>query len=487
MLAQLRRGVIWTYLSIAIGGVIQLGVTGVTARLLDPTAFGLVAMANVILRLGSYVAQMGLGRALIQRPEIDDDDVRAAFTSSMLLGLVVASVVVLAAPLAADFFKSQAVVPIVRWLALTFVARGLGSTAQALLRRNLRFRGGGLVEVAAFALGYGLPTVWLAATGFGVWSLVVGAVGQAAVATGLAYALTRHALTPTFRFDVHRRLLGFGTKVSVISFFEFLGSTLDSAVIGRFGSAAQLGLYNRAFMLATLPTYQVHNGIAKVLFPVLSGGQGDRAEFRASLQRITGIAIRLMLPLGVGMALASPELVSVVLGPQWSEATPLFAVLALAAVVNLLATFPGVALEAIGVLRSKAILQAAYVAALAAALLLVVFVGGLQLRGVVLVIAAAYTLRTLALFALGAIAGVYEPQVLRNHLGLALVSVALSGGLVGGGLAVTRAMGFSSVGNVVTAMVGGALSLVVLFATDLLGLARRGGWLPSRKESGSTS
>ena len=53
-----------------------------------------------------------------------------------------------------------------------------------------------------------------------------------------------------------------------------MGSSLDTIVIGRFGTAAQLGIYNRAFMLASLPTYQVHHGIAKVLFSVLTLSTG---------------------------------------------------------------------------------------------------------------------------------------------------------------------------------------------------------------------
>lgn len=479
MLAQLRRGVTWTYTSVAISGVIQLGVTGATARLLDPTAFGLVAMANVLLRLGGYVAQMGVGRALIQRRDIDDDDVRAAFTSSTLLGMVVAAVIVLAAPLAAMFFRSNEVVPVVRWLALTFVASGFGATAQALLRRNLRFRGSSLVEVAAYAFGYGLPTVLLASVGFGVWSLVIGAISQGVVASALAYLLIRHPVRPMFKLEVHRRLLAFGTKVSVISFLEFVGSTLDSAVIGRLGSAAQLGLYNRAFMLATLPTYQINNGIAKVLFPVLSGGQGDRVALRSTLRRVTVMAIKIVLPVGVGMALAAPDLVAVVLGPQWVQATPLLAVLAVASAINLLATFPGIALEAIGALRGKAIAQAGYVIALAGALLLVVRIGGFDLQAIVVVIAAAYTLRTAVLFALGAAVDVYEPRALRNQLAVAVVTVVVAGTLIGGGLAVSRSLGFSPVANVFTAVAAGSVALCLLFLTELVEIVRQ--WKNQRR------
>ena len=41
----------------------------------------------VILSFGQYFSQLGVGRALVQRNEITDVDIRVAFTSSTLLGV----------------------------------------------------------------------------------------------------------------------------------------------------------------------------------------------------------------------------------------------------------------------------------------------------------------------------------------------------------------------------------------------------------------
>jgi lipopolysaccharide exporter len=68
--------------------------------------------------------------------------------------------------------------------------------------------------------------------------------------------LTRHLLVPMLRSAPHARLLQFGATVSGISVLEFIGSSLDTLVIGRFGTASQLGTYSRAFTLASLPTYR---------------------------------------------------------------------------------------------------------------------------------------------------------------------------------------------------------------------------------------
>ncbi|RYY13923.1 MAG: hypothetical protein EOO36_15090, partial [Cytophagaceae bacterium] len=149
------RGVQWTTAATVLTAVMQIGYTAVMARLLDPAAFGLVAMAGVVLRFGSYFAEMGLGHALVQRADIDTDDVRATFTASLGLGLAVAGVAWLASPLAVFFLKNEAVVPLVRVQALGFILVGLGATAVSLLRREMRFEAIAKVEVAAYVLGYG--------------------------------------------------------------------------------------------------------------------------------------------------------------------------------------------------------------------------------------------------------------------------------------------------------------------------------------------
>lgn len=401
----MRRGATWTYASIVVGAAVQVGVTAVTARLLDPAVFGLVAMANAVLHFGTYFAKMGVGRALIQRSEIEDVDVRAAFTSSVVLAALAAAAMYLAAPLAASFFRTESIVPVMRWLTLTFLATGLGSTGRALMERRLHFRASGAINIVSYAVGYGVPALILAARGFGVWSLVAGAIGQQVVAAALIYAYTRHPVLPTFDLRVHRRLLRFGASVSGISVLEYIGTAVDSLVIGRYGTAAQLGLYNRAVTLASLPMSRINAGLAKVLFPVLSAGRADREGFRDALARVATIAGKLVLPIGVGMSVAAPELVGVVLGSQWTDAVPVLAILAVALAIDVLATFPGIALESLDALRGKAIAQALYVLVLLGAMLVVVATRPFELVPVAVTIGVAHVVRSAAYFGLAVRAG----------------------------------------------------------------------------------
>ena len=240
-------------------------------------------------------------------------------------------------------------------------------------------------------------------------------------------------------------------------------------MIGRFGTAAQLGIYNRAFMLASLPTYQVHHGIAKVLFPVLSSGRSDLAAFAQTLEAASQNAIKLVVPLGIGMALTAPELVSVVLGEGWLEAIPVFAILAPALAFNLLSTFPGQALDALGRLRWKAFVQAGYVVLLGSGLIITA-VNVVDLRAITVVIAIAIGSRTVAMYALIFQTDAVPRSFLANSLRTATLSTGVACAAFAPVIALLRSQDTSSLLTLTVAIATGGLVLIALFSRSIVRL-----------------
>ena len=118
------HGIKWNYFSTIITSVLQIGYTAIMARLLEPAAFGLVAMAGLVLRFGSYFAQMGIERALIQKKEINEEDIKSSFTLSIFLGIIFFLLLWFLAPLALYIFNNEKVVLIVKILALSFLITG---------------------------------------------------------------------------------------------------------------------------------------------------------------------------------------------------------------------------------------------------------------------------------------------------------------------------------------------------------------------------
>lgn len=389
-------GLTWTYGATVFTTLVQLGYTAVMGRLLEPADFGLIAMAGVFLRFGTYFAEMGTGQAVIQRPTLTPDATRTAFTSSILLGVAFAAVIALGAPLARLFFDDPEVVPLIRVLALTLVLNGAGITAKGLLRRDLRFRAVAAVEGGSYAFGYMLVGVTAALLGAGVWSLVAAAVAQSALLFVIAYALAPHPVAPRLGGRELVDLYSFGGRVSVIGFVEFLGENLDTFAIGALAGPAPLGQYNRALLLVNLPLYRISTGLETVLFPAFSRAADQRERLARGYLVSTAVAAAALIPLGTGIAVAAPQIVAVLLGPQWTQAAAVVPVVALAAVANTVALFAALVAEASATLNRKLALVLTHVTVLGGLLALG---AGRGLRVYAAAVAAAALLR-LALYLL---------------------------------------------------------------------------------------
>ncbi|AMJ67886.1 lipopolysaccharide biosynthesis protein [Hymenobacter sp. PAMC 26628] len=425
------RGVQWTTAATVLTAVMQIGYTAVMARLLDPAAFGLVAMAGVVLRFGSYFAEMGLGHALVQRAKIDAHDVRATFTASLGLGLAVAGIAWLGAPLAVLFLKNEAVVPLVRMQALGFIIVGLGATATSLLRREMRFEVIAKVEVAAYVLGYGGVGITLAMLGAGVWSLVAASLAQQFFAALLNYLVVRHSLRFIFDRAPYARLLGYGGRVSVVGFLEFINGNLDTLLIGRLLGSVLLGIYNRAYMLLYLPMYFLTNSLARVAFPAFSKIQDDLPRTRALYLTSSTLVATVVLPVCAGVAVAAPELVQVLLGPRWAASVPILRVLCLSIPLSMTTLFAGVVADARANLKQKTILNLEFMALLAG-----LFWGlkGYGLAGIAGAIGTGEVVRTFLYMRIthrdigipyGRLFAIYKPGVLNAAaVGLGLLAVA---------------------------------------------------------------
>jgi lipopolysaccharide exporter len=353
------EGLQWAYLGTAVGGVLQFGMTAVLARLLTPAAFGLVALAGLFLRFVDYFAKAGITQALIQKPTLNRADIRAAFTLSAGLSAAFAWVAIVAAPVAGRIAREPELVPVLRWLAIGLFLQGLAAPSVALLRRSLRFRELTLIEVGSYVTGYVGVGLTMAISGRGVEALVGAMLTQSVVNAVAAYLVVRHPLLPTTARASYWAILAFGSRISVVGFFEFLQSNLDTLAIGRWAGATQLGLYNRAKMLAELPSYQLMSGLSKVLFPSFSAIQLDQERLRKAYLSAVGAAAAIVLPMNAGMAVASREIVLVLLGPQWDDASKVLPWLLLASTVSLLGHFAGVVTEAQGALNAKILIAVA--------------------------------------------------------------------------------------------------------------------------------
>lgn len=362
------RGFKWSYLSAMVNIALVTAMTAVLARLLEPSAFGLIAMANILLRITSYFTA-GIEPAIIQKKELSQADIRTSFTVSALLSISIFALVWLLAPFAMNFMPSPEIVPVLRVLAFSLLITGFSVTAIGLLKRKLEFRTLALIEITAYFIGYCCVGLSLAALDYGIWSLVAASLTQAVVTGLLAYGVSRHGCRPTLDRSSRAHLFSFGGKATALGFLEFLGFNIDNLIIGRMMGPAALGLYTRAMALVDMPVQAVSTPLLRVSFPAMSQLQSDFDKLREAYASTLTVLVVISVPVAFGVIPAASSIVLTLLGPKWIEAIPVLQALAVLIPLAMITGFLGSICTATGFLNGRLWVQGLFVIALPAAIL----------------------------------------------------------------------------------------------------------------------
>ncbi|HEY9722091.1 MAG TPA: MOP flippase family protein [Oscillatoriaceae cyanobacterium] len=305
------------------------------ARLLSPSDFGTVATATLAVGLLSMLNELGLGAALIQRPDLRPGHLNAGFWSNVAVGLALWAGLVASASALAGFFHNAAVAPILAALGASFPVVGLAVVPKALLERALRFKALGLADALA-AIANALFAIALALRGAGAWSLVVGTLAGYAVQAIVLYAACRWR--PGWRFGRGElaALFGFGASVLGSRLLSYASANVDYLMIGRVLGPGALGAYSLAYKLVTWPMLKISHVTLRVAYPAFARLQEDQPAFRAAYAKLVATLALATFPLLTGLALLAPQLIPLVFGAGWTAAVGPTQVLCLAGLLKAL-------------------------------------------------------------------------------------------------------------------------------------------------------
>src|SRR6266498_3812640 len=404
--AQTASGLRWSYVGTGALMVANLAYTAIISRLLGPVAFGLMALANLVVLFAQYFVRMGIASALVQRPTLTRDEVRAASTAGLAFGAFCFGAVWLLTPLICGLFHQPALSPVLRVLALSFLPEGWSMTGIGLLRREHRFRELSIIMAGTYVLGFLVVGVGLAIAGAGVWSLVAAALVSNASQAVWQYALLRHPVRPPARLEPYRAICGYGMRLSGAHVMDYVGGNLDTLVVGRFTGTAVLGQYSRGYLLVFQPLGWY---LSQALTSVLE------------------LVAVLLFPLCAGMAVAAPQLVLVVLGSQWTLVAGLVPWFALAGGCAVVSRFSQSVAEARADLNRSMGVHVIYLVVLASCLALAL---QFRSRGVwvfAAAVAAGEMLRHLGYLALmRRLVGLEASQVVRSYAPAAFASAGVA-------------------------------------------------------------
>ena len=123
------------------------------ARLVAPADHGLFAMASSVILLLALFRDAGLGAAAIQARSLDEVQLSTLFWFHLGIGAALAFATLGVAPVAAEFYATPAVTPLLITMSAAFLLIGAGGFARSQLERSARFAEVSRIEGAAAVIG----------------------------------------------------------------------------------------------------------------------------------------------------------------------------------------------------------------------------------------------------------------------------------------------------------------------------------------------
>jgi lipopolysaccharide exporter len=336
----------WGAAEASVSLVASVAALAITAHLIGPKAFGVASVAYLIVTTAELFVFAPFAEALVQKRRLAATTVNAAHGTMLMLGLAAFASLVLASPAIARLFGEPQLAVILPVQSVTCLLVGLRAAPEALLARSLSFRALAIRNIAAKGSSAVLSVV-LAAAGFGAWSMVAGNVAFSLVST--VVVLLAAATLPRFGLDVRRAaaLTGFGAFALVNTLLVLGTPRLFGLAIGYFAGASIAGQVNLALRILDTSASLVVSVSSRMALPVLAKLAHNPPRLEEAYHRGVQITFTIAAAVLVGLASVSPELVTVLLGPQWSLAPLALSAIALTGALAF-ATLADPALKAVG-------------------------------------------------------------------------------------------------------------------------------------------
>ena len=310
-------GVLYTSVAKYVGIFVQIAISMVLARLLNPADFGILAIATVFINFLNLITDFGFGAAIIQSETLVKKDLESIFSLTLYIGLFAAFILFLLAYPIGNYYNDGSV-----------VFASLNIVPNALLLKAKKFK---LVAVRTLGLQIicGCIGISLAYIGLGLYALVI----QSILSTAGIFVFNYNQNKIRFFNKVYvasiKKIINFSAFQFAGSVMNFITKSIDKPLVGKYLSLASLGYYEKSYRLMQMPVDNLSYVFTPVMQPMFREFQHDlRIMFQKYKKILKTLAI-VGFPLSALLYFSAYDLIHLFYGGKWDLAVTPFRYLSL--------------------------------------------------------------------------------------------------------------------------------------------------------------
>lgn len=343
----ISSGFFYTAISKFSNVLLQLIIGAVLARLLSPEEFGIIAIVTVFVVFFNLLSDFGLGPAVIQNKNLDNDDIRSIFSFSLFFGFCLATIFYFCGGVIANFYNKSELINVSRFLSLAVLFYSFQVIPKALMQKELKFKQLSFINIGVQIIT-GTVAIILAFKGFSYYALVIKSILDGFI-TFIVYIIFCPVRPTLFlKFNSIAKIAKFSGFQFLFNFINYFSRNADNILIGKYFGMTLLGYYEKSYRLMTMPVNNLTHIISPVLLPVLSKHQNDKQFIYNSYCKVVKLLAIIGFPLSAFLYFSANEIIQIVFGSQWVNSVPVFEILALSVGIQMVLSSSGAIFQSLG-------------------------------------------------------------------------------------------------------------------------------------------
>lgn len=339
----------WSLLDTVMQKVLIYGAFFITARMLTPNDYGIIALSLIYPNLLDSLTAIAFDNAVLQKKAGEERPyLNVVWTFNMFRSFIVFAITFCSSFVFAKFFNTPDTLLLFQLSALPILIQSFANIGQVYFFRKLEFKKVFIRDMASYGTT-AVTTMYFAFTLHSYWALFIGSVMGMSAAVIATYILGEFRPKIDIGFRKLKPLLEYSQWVFGQGAVSRLAQTTEDAVVGHLTTPTSVGNYSKAKSLAYAPTSPLANIISKIGFSALVATGGSLPHIREGFYKSFDLAITIAIPFAVVIWLCGTELVHLLLGEAWAGITPLLKTLVIVSALNTsIQSITGMVLNAMG-------------------------------------------------------------------------------------------------------------------------------------------
>ena len=337
---SLKNAFFWSFLTNYLGiGVNFLSVV-LLARMLTPSEIGTYAIAGAIFAIAQIFRDMGISGYLLREKELTPIKLSGAMTIVWLLCTSISLLLLLASLPLAAFYSIPELTTIFQILCLNIFLIPCGTIAQTHLRRAMRFKALGAIELTSQIIHL-IVALILAYNSLGAVSLAIASLSATICTLLLVNIAYKGKKQFALNFANANIVLPSISTIGLANILTTLNNRVTPLIIGKSISENAVAIMDKALATIELLNQLLMQAIQKVLLPYFTKLREEKGNISEAYLLVTNYTLLFALPFLFYISVLSEFVELTLFGDQWVDAIPLVPIFALSSAFGMTVRYFG--------------------------------------------------------------------------------------------------------------------------------------------------